>query len=113
VGDGDRRRERAPWTADLLDKVGGQLAAIYVRQTGMSLEDVKAAMDAETWYTAQEAVDGGFATASPCPDDDAKAAREALALFDFSVFEHTPDQVAALGGTRSAAAAAAEQHSRL
>lgn len=93
IGDAGELRQ----TADLLDKVGGQLAGIYARQTGMPMGDVKAAMDAETWYTAQEAVDAGFATSVAVPDeDDAAAARNALALFDLSVFEHTPEPIAAL-----------------
>lgn len=94
---GDSREMRQ--IADVLDKIGGQLAGIYARQTGMTLDAARAAMDAETWYTAQEAVDNGFADSVVVPDDeDAKAARDALASFDLSVFEHVPDQMAALAG---------------
>ena len=97
IGDAADLRE----TADLLDKVGGQLAAIYARQTGMKLADVQSAMDAETWYTAEEAVENGFAdSVTVPPDDDAKAARDALALFDLSTYEHVPDQLAALAGQK-------------
>lgn len=97
IGDSSELRD----TAELLDKVGGQLASIYVRQTGMSAKDVKAAMDEETWYTAEEAVAAGFANSVTIPsDDDAKASREALALFDLSVFERVPEQVAALAGKK-------------
>lgn len=48
-------------TADLLEKIDAGLAQDYVRKTGKSLEDIAAAMDAETWYSAQEAVDNKFA----------------------------------------------------
>lgn len=44
-------------TADLLDKVDGTIAADYARKSGMSAEDISAAMEAETWYTAAEAVE--------------------------------------------------------
>jgi ATP-dependent Clp endopeptidase proteolytic subunit ClpP len=46
--------------ADLLDKVGGSLEKIYQDKTGMSAKAVRAAMDAETWYTAEEAKAAGF-----------------------------------------------------
>lgn len=97
VGNSSEMRQ----TADLLDKVGGQLAAIYVRQTGMALGDVTAAMDAETWYTAEEAVENGFATSVAVPaEDDAAQARSALASFDLSTFEHVPERLAALAGQK-------------
>lgn len=97
-------------TADVLEKISGQLAGIYARQTGMSLADAQTAMDAETWYTAQEAVDAGFATSVALPpDEEAQAARDALASFDFSVFSRTPEPLkvaasAARPGARQKAA---------
>jgi ATP-dependent protease ClpP protease subunit len=47
-------------TAALLDKVDGTLTAQYAKKSGMKVDDVKAAMDAETWYTADEAVACGL-----------------------------------------------------
>lgn len=49
-------------TAALLEKVDGALAAKYSQRSGMKLEDVTQLMDAETWFTAQEAVEAGFAS---------------------------------------------------
>ncbi|MGO4379689.1 head maturation protease, ClpP-related [Pseudoduganella sp. RAF19] len=46
--------------AELLDKVDGVLAAQYAKKSGMAIDDVKAAMDVETWYTADEAVKNGL-----------------------------------------------------
>lgn len=46
--------------ADVLDKVRDTLVGTYVDKTGMAEADVVAAMDAETWYTASEALDAGF-----------------------------------------------------
>lgn len=47
--------------AEMVDKWTDQIAGIMATRSGKSLADVKAAMDAETWYTAQEAVDFGLA----------------------------------------------------
>lgn len=46
--------------AGLLEKIDGQIAADYVERTGKSAEEVAAWMDAETWFTAEEALDAGF-----------------------------------------------------
>jgi ATP-dependent Clp endopeptidase proteolytic subunit ClpP len=47
--------------ADVLDKLKDSLVKIYADKSGMSEEDISAAMDAETWFSAQEAVDFGLA----------------------------------------------------
>jgi ATP-dependent Clp protease protease subunit len=49
--------------ADLLDKTTGSIRDVYVARTGKSGEAVKSWMDAETWFSAQEAKDNGFVTA--------------------------------------------------
>lgn len=46
--------------AELLDKVGGSLASVYVSHTGADEAQVLAWMDAETWFTAEEAKEAGF-----------------------------------------------------
>jgi ATP-dependent Clp protease protease subunit len=50
-------------TADLLDKIDASIVNDYMRKTGKDEATVKAWMDAETWFSAQEAVDNGFADA--------------------------------------------------
>lgn len=50
-------------TADMLDKLGASLASTYAKRTGKSAEEITALLDAETWMSAAEAVDAGFATA--------------------------------------------------
>lgn len=47
-------------TADLLDKIDGTIASNYVAKTGKTLDQVKAWMDDETWFTAEEAKAEGF-----------------------------------------------------
>lgn len=48
---------------DTLNKVSGELAGIYSERTGSSSRAVRRMMQAETWMTAQEAKDQGFADA--------------------------------------------------
>lgn len=49
-------------TADFLDKIKESLVATYMaRQTKKSKDEVIALMDATTWFTAQDALDSGFA----------------------------------------------------
>lgn len=73
--------------ADLLDKVSDNLASIYEARTGR--DGWRAAMTAETWYTADEAIDAGLADqlAERPADGDALAA---AARFDLSLFDHAP-----------------------
>jgi ATP-dependent Clp protease protease subunit len=60
--------------ADFLDKVGASMGEIYTAKSGKTAEEVKAIMDAETWMSAQEAVDLGFATDIADGSPDAVAA---------------------------------------
>ena len=59
-------------TADDMDKIGSSLVAVYVAKTGKTEDEIRVLLDAETWMTAQEAVDMGFA-------DEIEAAREIAA----------------------------------
>jgi len=56
MGDANDMRE----FADLLDKVGGSLAGVYAEKSGNEAEKVQEWMDAETWFTADEAKAAGF-----------------------------------------------------
>ena len=47
--------------AERLEAVDGTIAGIIAARSGMDVEDVRSAMDAETWYDAQAAVDAGLA----------------------------------------------------
>lgn len=50
-------------TAEVLDKFDAGLVSIYAKRTGKSAEEITALLEAETWMSAQEAFDAGFATA--------------------------------------------------
>ena len=58
VGDAEEMRKRA----DLLDRFGAKLIAIYSSVTGIAADKVQAMMDAETWMDGAEAKAGGWAT---------------------------------------------------
>jgi ATP-dependent Clp endopeptidase proteolytic subunit ClpP len=47
--------------AELLDRMSANIAGIYATKTGKPADDWRAAMKAETWYDADEAVEAGLA----------------------------------------------------
>ncbi len=75
--------------ADQLDRTSANVAGIYARHAGGDVADWQAAMDAETWYTADEAVAAGLIHRV---EDPAKAAddepEEARASWDLSVYAY-------------------------
>lgn len=52
---------------EMLEKTGDSIASIYVARTGKSEEEISELLAAETWMTAQEAVEMGFATEAQEP----------------------------------------------
>ncbi len=55
----DMRKE-----ADVLDELEEGIIDIYMTKANVTREEIRAAVDAETWYSAQKAVDIGFATST-------------------------------------------------
>ena len=86
---GDANEMRA--TADWLDKIGNSLVATYAKRTGKTEDEIKALLDSETWMTAQEAVDAGFATS-------VTEATQAKASFDLDRLPENVRAVFALAG---------------
>ena len=79
MGDSEEMRDYAA----LLDTMKSQLVNIYAARTKQSAEVVAALMDAETWFTADEAIAAGFA--------DRSTAQLALAAqIDPTRFSHLP-----------------------
>ena len=70
--------------ADTLDTVTASAADLYVAKTGMKKDKILSMMTAETWMSAQECVDQGFA--------DAISTDEPLVSnnFDLSVYKNVP-----------------------
>ena len=57
LGDANDLRQ----VADTLDKVGESILQSYANQSSLDAEALREMMDAETWMTAEEAVENGFA----------------------------------------------------
>jgi ATP-dependent Clp protease protease subunit len=68
-------------TAELLDKIDGTIAADYARKTGASGEQIAEWMDAETWFTAEEAKAAGFVDEISGQADPDKSARWNLSAY--------------------------------
>jgi ATP-dependent Clp protease protease subunit len=72
--------------ADTLDQVSSSIADIYVNETGLSNRRVTEMMAAETWMSADEAVQNGFAT-STGPGNRVQN------TFDLSCFKNAPKEL--------------------
>jgi HK97 family phage major capsid protein len=55
-GDSEELRKMA----DIMDKMKGGIVDAYIAKTGKSATELSEAMDEETWFTAEEAMDFGF-----------------------------------------------------
>jgi len=73
-----------------LETQADNIAGIYADATGEDVEDLRADMKAETWLSADEAVERGFATAA----NDKKA--KAAAAYDYSIYANAPARLVAL-----------------
>lgn len=62
--------------ADLLDKQSDNLAAIYAARSGRPVDEIRGEMAEETWLTADEAVESGYA------DDVFEPAAKKASLLD-------------------------------
>lgn len=72
-------------TAGDLARVSATIAEVYAEKAGTSPDVWAEAMDAETWFSAQEAVDAGLADAV----EDAREGKKALAgTFNLANFRH-------------------------
>lgn len=80
---GDARELTA--RAKLLKTIDGKLADTYANRTGQDVAEIRQQMDAETWLTAEDAVDQGFADKLVTND-----AAEAHASFDLAPFKNVP-----------------------
>jgi ATP-dependent Clp protease protease subunit len=79
-------------TAALLEKVDGTLASCYAEFTGKPVAEISKMMDAETWFTAEEALAAGFANAlDGAPEETAEAA----AAWNLAAFANAPKARAA------------------
>lgn len=94
--------------ADLLDELAKDIAGFYAHRAGGSVDQWLASMEAETWYSAQEAVDSGLADAILGEDDKPKDS--SAKTFNFRAYGYryadrdaAPDPVAAAHSRRASA----------
>jgi ATP-dependent Clp endopeptidase proteolytic subunit ClpP len=95
MGDASDMRE----FADLLDKVGGSLARVYAEKSGQDDDQVQEWMDAETWFTAEEAKAAGFV-------DTITKGKVIEARADMSAFRNIPTALAPIIPTAAGVRAA-------
>lgn len=74
-------------TAALLDKVDGVLVAGYAKETGQDAQQIADWMAAETWFSAEEAVEKGFA------DRIAEASPKNAARWNLAAYAKAPKAV--------------------
>jgi len=94
-------------TAELLEKIDGQLVEAYVKRSAgkKTADEFVDMIRAETWFTPQDAIDAGLAD-EIAPEKD-KAKVEARARWDLSAFEKAPPAPAQSETDLAAAATAA------
>lgn len=73
--------------ADILNKSSDNIASIYAEKAGGTVEDWRALMQAETWFSDQEAVDAGLAdkvegAMMTCPDCGAEMPQGSMVCAD-------------------------------
>lgn len=71
-------------TAGLLEKVDAQILDDYAKKSGKGAKQLKAWMNAETWFTPQEAIDAGLI------DGIDKTGTKAAARFNLSAYANAP-----------------------
>lgn len=84
--------------ADDLDKITEPSIEAYVEATHLERDEIKAMMDAETWLTADEALELGFATAI-VTEEAKQSAKDSMILglvrkvkeFEHRTFEEQPE----------------------
>jgi len=78
--------------ADVLDKIAGTMVGTYVSKTGQPEADIKAMLDAETWMTADEALEYGFIDEISEEMDMAACAKFIPAMAKAG-FKHVPQSI--------------------
>ena len=81
-----------------LAAIDKELAASYAAHTGIDTDEIKSMMDAETWISAADAVDQGFA------DGTFSAPDEANNSFDLTKFRNVPKALTKKSPKRTAKA---------
>lgn len=84
-------------SADLLDMMNEDIAGIYSKRTGRSMDDMRSVMAAETWMNAQQALDAKFTdevASYDDPEEDTAAAATTLKVA--AVADTTQQRISAM-----------------
>lgn len=78
--------------ADVLDKVRGTMSTVYVNKSGKTQDEVFALLDAETWMTAEEALEAGFVD-EIAEEMDLAACAKFVPIMAKAGFKNIPKQI--------------------
>ncbi len=81
--------------ADVLDKINGNIADMYAKKSGKNADHYRTLMDAETWFTAEEAKAEGLVD---MVTDGGKSVSRMTSKFDFGIYNKIPEPVRAMWG---------------
>lgn len=81
---------------EALETLAAAMADIYAEKTGRKVDDVRTEMKAETWMTAQEAVDKGYADTI----QKQRGRSKEPTAFDYRLYQHAPERMVALAEAR-------------
>jgi ATP-dependent Clp endopeptidase proteolytic subunit ClpP len=79
-------------TADVLDKVRSTMSGVYSGKTGKSEDEINGLLDAESWFTADEAMAAGFVD-EIAEEMDLAACAKFLPVMAKAGFRHIPKQI--------------------
>lgn len=97
-------KERLRKIAEDMDKIDDTIITTYQAKTGIDADEIKALMDAETWFTAEEAKQRGFADEIETEKQLAAAADGGFFMlngqrFDLSRYQNAPQIAENRAGT--------------
>lgn len=82
-------------TIEQLEALATAYSRVYARKSGKTAEECRDVMKAETWFTAEEAIQAGFA------DDPSDEKSRAVAAFDYRAYAHAPQRLRALAAKKN------------
>lgn len=94
--------------AEILRKMEADFADMYAQRSGKDAQNVRALMDAETWFTAKEAVENGFA--DECVEGGEQAACVAPEELEAmrEIYAHVPEMTVRIEPPANSAAGSSE-----
>ena len=79
---------------EALETLSNAYASVYAKRSGKSRSDARALMKDESWFTAEKAVENGFA------DESIEENSAEVAAFDYRMYAHAPEPLTALASSK-------------